>query len=217
MKKQIVPFIFLALTFVLLTSVVYAWFSTGMNVKTDVITVNVGSNQVETHLFVQKQGEDEELITNQAQLTEILEMGIPGDEYVFRIKIINHKSDAVTAGVIINNITSTPDFGFSGDLRDAYLIKNRNVRVTREGQATTNLYLTPNSSIPGVGVNGQTLSVNRINNLIVENKIVLVNNLSIATGEAINVEITIVFDSDIESTEYRGQMNFNDFRIVIGG
>ncbi|MGI6360365.1 MAG: hypothetical protein ACOX02_04945 [Acholeplasmatales bacterium] len=217
MKKQIVPFIFLALTFVLLTSVVYAWFSTGMNVKTDVITVNVGSNQVETHLFVQKQGEDEELITNQAQLTEILRLGIPGDEYVFRIKIINHTKATTTASVIINNITSTSDFGFSGDLRDAYLIKNRNVRIIREGPSTTNLYLTPNSPTPEVGVDGQTLSVNRINNFIIENKIILVNNLSISTGETINVETTIAFDFDIESTEYRGQMNFNDFRIVIGG
>lgn len=217
MKKQIVPLIFLALTFVLLTSVVYAWFSTGMDVKAELITANVGTNQVETHLFVKKQGGDEQLVTNQTQLAEILKMGIPGDEYVFRIKIINHKSDAVTASVIINSITSTPDIGFTGDLRDAYLIKDRNVKVLKEGSATINLYLTPNSSIPGTGVGGQTLSVNRINNLIVDNKIVLINNFSIATQETINVEFTFVFDPDIESTEYRGQMNFNDFRIVIGG
>ena len=133
MKKRIVPFIFLALTFVLLTSVVYAWFSTGIDVKTELISVNVGTNQVETHLFVQKQGEEEVLITNQAQLAEILKMGIPSDEYVFRIKIVNHMSNTATASIIVNDITSTPDIGFSGDLKDAYLIKDLNVKVVREG------------------------------------------------------------------------------------
>ncbi len=216
MKKEIVPFIFLALTFFLLTSVVYAWFSTGMDVKADLITANVGMNQVETHLFVKKQGEEEKLITDQVQLAEILELGIPGDEYVFRIKLINHMSNTATASIIVNDITSTTDIGFSGDLKDAYLIKNRNVRVVREGLPTENLYLTPNSATPGVGVGGQELSVNRFNNFIVDNKIVLANNVSIATGESINIEITVVFDSNITSTEYRGQMKFNEFRIVIG-
>lgn len=217
MKKQIVPFIFLALTFVLLTSVVYAWFSTGMDVKTDVITSNVGANQVETHLFVKKQGGQEELIVSQAQLATILEMGVPGDEYVFRIKLINHKSAAALASIIITNITSTNDIGFTGDLRDAYLIKDRKVTITKEGSSPTNLYLTQNSTTPGLGVDGQVLSVNRINNLIIDNKIILINNYSIAAQETINVEITITFDANIESSAYRGQMNFNDFRIVIGG
>lgn len=217
MKKQIVPFIFLALTFVLLTSVVYAWFSTGMDVKTDVITSNVGANQVETHLFVKKQGGQEELIVSQAQLATILEMGVPGDEYVFRIKLINHKSAAALASIIITNITSTNDIGFTGDLRDAYLIKDRKVTITKEGSSPTNLYLTQNSTTPGLGVDGQVLSVNRINNLIINNKIILINNYSIAAQETINVEITITFDANIESSAYRGQMNFNDFRIVIGG
>ena len=217
MKKQIVPFIFLALTFVLLTIVVYAWFSTGMDVKTDVITSNVGANQVETHLFVKKQGGQEELIVSQAQLATILEMGVPGDEYVFRIKLINHKSATALASIIITNITSTNDIGFTGDLRDAYLIKDRKVTITKEGSSPTNLYLTQNSTTPGLGVDGQVLSVNRINNLIIDNKIILINNYSIAAQETINVEITITFDANIESSAYRGQMNFNDFRIVIGG
>ncbi|NMA05909.1 MAG: hypothetical protein GX931_06035 [Acholeplasmataceae bacterium] len=216
MKKRIVPFIFLALTFVLLTSVVYAWFSTGIDVKTELISVNVGTNQVETHLFVQKQGEEEVLITNQAQLAEILKMGIPSDEYVFRIKIVNHMSNTATASIIVNDITSTPDIGFSGDLKDAYLIKDLNVKVVREGLPIENLYLTPNSPTQGVGVDGQVLSVSRINNVIVDNKIVLANNILIASGEAINIKITLAFDSNIVSTEYRGQMIFNEFRIVIG-
>jgi len=215
-KKRIVPFIFLALTFVLLTSVVYAWFSTGIDVKTELISVNVGTNQVETHLFVQKQGEEEVLITNQAQLAEILKMGIPSDEYVFRIKIVNHMSNTATASIIVNDITSTPDIGFSGDLKDAYLIKDLNVKVVREGLPIENLYLTPNSPTQGVGVDGQVLSVSRINNVIVDNKIVLANNILIASGEAINIKITLAFDSNIVSTEYRGQMIFNEFRIVIG-
>lgn len=216
MKKRIVPFIFLALTFVLLTSVVYAWFSTGIDVKTELISVNVGTNQVETHLFVQKQGEEEVLITNQVQLAEILKMGIPSDEYVFRIKIVNHMSNTASASIIVNDITSIPDIGFSGDLKDAYLIKDLNVKVVREGLPIENLYLTPNSPTPGVGVDGQVLSVSRINNVIVDNKIVLANNILIASGEAINIKITLAFDSNIVSTEYRGQMIFNEFRIVIG-
>lgn len=212
MRKRIYPLIFLILTFVLLGSTVYAWFSLGSKTTVDFIEMNVGTDQVETHLYIKKNSEQEVRVITQEDIQNILNSGIPGDEYQFRLRVINYRNKTTKVNLTLNNITSRPHPGYEdADIRDVYVIKDAKVNY-----GANFVTLTPNNTAPAVGLDGQVLSVNRINNFITSNYIKLLDQVEIPISSTTDITFTILFDENITNNKYRGQLEIVEMLIMIG-
>lgn len=212
MRKRIYPLIFLILTFILLGSTVYAWFSLGSKTTVDFIEMNVGTDQVETYLYIKKNNEEEVRIINQDDILIVLNLGVPGDEYQFRLRIVNHRSKTTKVNLTLKNVISRPHLGYEeADIRDVYVIEEAKINY-----GANFVTLTPNSTTPAVGLDGQELSVNRINNFINTNYIVLLNQVEIPVSTTTDVTFTIKFDENITNNKYRGQLEIEEMLITIG-
>ena len=87
LRRKLYSLGFLISTFVLLVGTVYAWFSLAKETPTDVLELNVKSDVVESFLFVKKNDEAEIFIQNSSDLVALLQMGVPSDNYRFRVLI----------------------------------------------------------------------------------------------------------------------------------
>lgn len=212
MRKRIYSLIFLILTVILLGSTVYAWFSLGSKTTVDFIEMNVGTDQVETYLYIKKNNEEEVRIISQDDILNVLNLGVPGDEYQFRLRVVNHRSKTTKVNLTLNNITTRSHLGYEeADIRDVYVIVDAKVYY-----GANFVTLSPNTTTPAVGLDSQELSVNRINNFINTNYIVLLNQVEIPVSTTTDVTFIIKFDENITNNKYRGQLEIEEMLITIG-
>lgn len=209
-RRKIYSLTFVILTFVLLVSTVYAWFSLGPRSKMEFIELDVRGDEVEASLYLKKNDETEVLITSQEDISDILQLGIPNDTYSFRIRLQNQSSKAKTVSITFKNVVNNSTFE-EVDLRDAYILKNKQVLF-----GATTLTLTPNTAGAGVGYDGQVIKEERINNFLnTSGDMRLVSAQTLAAGATIDVKFDISFDYQIHSSAYTGSIEIDKLIVMV--
>ncbi|NLG31557.1 MAG: hypothetical protein GX546_03175 [Acholeplasmataceae bacterium] len=207
LRRKLYSLGFLISTFVLLVGTVYAWFSLAKETPTDVLELNVKSDVVESFLFVKKNDEAEIFIQNSSDLVALLQMGVPSDNYRFRVLIKSYSSDSKTINVMLKNMTY-----LGTDIRDVYLLKDSKVYFGAEV-----ITLTPNVPGTAIGYDNQILKENRLKNFLnVSNNVVLVNNKTLQPNQTLDIIFDITFDVDTHSSAYAGSLDIEKLSIDIG-
>ncbi|HQC30412.1 MAG TPA: hypothetical protein PLP51_01600 [Acholeplasmataceae bacterium] len=207
LRRKLYSLGFLISTFVLLVGTVYAWFSLAKETPTDVLELNVKSDVVESFLFVKKNDEAEIFIQNSSDLVALLQMGVPSDNYRFRVLIKSYSSDSKTINVMLKNMTY-----LGTDIRDVYLLKDSKVYFGAEV-----ITLTPNVPGTAIGYDNQILKENRLKNFLnVSNNVVLVNNKTLEPNQTLDIIFDITFDVDTHSSAYAGSLDIEKLSIDIG-
>lgn len=207
LRRKLYSLGFLISTFVLLVGTVYAWFSLAKETTTDVLELNVKSDVVESFLFVKKNDEAEIFIQNSNDLVELLQMGVPSDNYRFRVLIKSYSSDSKTINVMLKNMTY-----LGMDIRDVYLLKDSKVYFGVE-----EITLTPNVPGTAIGYDNQILKENRLKNFLnSSNNVVLVNNKTLQPNQTLDIIFDITFDVDTHSSTYVGSLDIEKLSIDIG-
>jgi|GEM_PF-2454800 hypothetical protein len=209
LRRKLYSLGFLISTLVLLVSAVYAWFSIGPETNLEFLEVSVKSDVVESFLFVKKNDEDESLIQDPQDLVDILHLGVPSDDYRFRLRLRNYSSDSRTVNAMFKNMTNH-GMVEGADIRDAYLLKDSKVYYGVE-----EIILTPNVPGTAIGYDGQTLKENRLNNFrdTSTNNMILVQNKTLLPGETLDVIFYISFDYDVYSSAYTGYVEIE--RLIV--
>jgi len=207
LRRKLYSLGFLISTFVLLVGTVYAWFSLAKETPTDVLELNVKSDVVESFLFVKKNDEAEIFIQNSSDLVALLQMGVPSDNYRFRVLIKSYSSDSKTINVMLKNMTY-----LGTDIREVYLLKDSKVYFGAEV-----ITLTPNVPGTAIGYDNQILKENRLKNFLnVSNNVVLVNNKTLQPNQTLDIIFDITFDVDTHSSAYAGSLDIEKLSIGIG-
>lgn len=207
LRRKLYSLGFLISTFVLLVGTVYAWFSLAKESTTDVLELNVKSDVVESFLFVKKNDEAEIFIQNSSDLVALLQMGVPSDNYRFRVLIKSYSSDSKTINVMLKNMTY-----LGTDIREVYLLKDSKVYFGAEV-----ITLTPNVPGTAIGYDNQILKENRLKNFLnVSNNVVLVNNKTLQPNQTLDIIFDITFDVDTHSSAYTGSLQIEKLSIDIG-
>ncbi|HPX72088.1 MAG TPA: hypothetical protein PLP84_04215 [Acholeplasmataceae bacterium] len=207
LRRKLYSLGFLISTFVLLVGTVYAWFSLAKETPTDVLELNVKSDVVESFLFVKKNDEAEIFIQNSSDLVALLQMGVPSDNYRFRVLIKSYSSDSKTINVMLKNMTY-----LGTDIREVYLLKDSKVYFGAEV-----ITLTPNVPGTAIGYDNQILKENRLKNFLnVSNNVVLVNNKTLQPNQTLDIIFDITFDVDTHSSAYAGSLDIEKLSIDIG-
>jgi len=207
LRRKLYSLGFLISTFVLLVGTVYAWFSLAKETPTDVLELNVKSDVVESFLFVKKNDEAEIFIQNSSDLVALLQMGVPSDNYRFRVLIKSYSSDSKTINVMLKNMTY-----LGTDIREVYLLKDSKVYFGAEV-----ITLTPNVPGTAIGYDNQILKENRLKNFLnVSNNVVLVNNKTLEPNQTLDIIFDITFDVDTHSSAYAGSLDIEKLSIDIG-
>ncbi len=207
LRRKLYSLGFLISTFVLLVGTVYAWFSLAKETPTDVLELNVKSDVVESFLFVKKNDEAEIFIQDSSDLVALLQMGVPSDNYRFRVLIKSYSSDSKTINVMLKNMTY-----LGTDIREVYLLKDSKVYFGAEV-----ITLTPNVPGTAIGYDNQILKENRLKNFLnVSNNVVLVNNKTLQPNQTLDIIFDITFDVDTHSSAYAGSLDIEKLSIEIG-
>lgn len=210
MFKKSMSLIFLITTFLLLIGTVYAWFSIGDHTSVDFIEFKVKDSKVESFLYIQKNDDDEQIIRDKDDITNILNLGIPEDLYRFRLRLKNNADIDKHVSVMFYNVLSFAQF--SGvDLRDAYIIFDSKVMF-----GSKEVILTPNSLDPAFGFEGQPLKVNRFNNFLDEdNNLVLLSKEVLSANSTVDIIFNVDFDFEISNSAYVGYLEIQQLVIEI--
>ncbi|MGI6787197.1 MAG: hypothetical protein ACOX5X_01400 [Acholeplasmataceae bacterium] len=210
LKREVYSLFILISTFVLLIGTVYAWFSITRVTETDMVELSVDSAKVETYLYVRKNDEDEQSIVNQDDLTDLLDFGIPGDNYYFRIKLINHSPDTKTVNISFKNMTNHGEV-VGADIRDAYLLKDSTVYY--DGVASI---LTPSGITLPPGYEGQALKPNRLRRFLnIDNNMILIQNEVLPANTELDITFQVTFDTAISRSAYRGYLKIEKLIVNI--
>jgi hypothetical protein len=201
---------FLISTFVLLVGTVYAWFTLGKENEVSFIEFNIGGNvDVETFLYVKKNDGPEVIILSQEDLSNILALGIPSDDYQFRLKLKNNSSNNQTVSIMLLNMTSYNVIE-DADIRDVYLLKDSKVKY-----GSTDITLTPSVG-PTTGYLNQPLNQYRLTRYLdASDNMNLISNASLLALETVDVIFNIKFDSGIYCSAYTGYIEIEKLLITI--
>lgn len=213
MKYRVYKMIFLIFTFLMLVTSLYAFFSISDKTNTEILKMEVGSFDLDSYLFVKKNDEEEVLITNKADLDEILKRGVPGDKYTFKLRIISYVKEVIKINVKLIDLEQSSEYNVLGvNMFDMYVLAGGLVDYNNSSR-----YLTPKSSTPALGYEDQPLNLYRINNLITDDYLVLVSNEDLNANSKVDIIFTIEIDSNITNNKYVGIFQIGKLEVSLGG
>ncbi len=210
MFKKSMSLIFLITTFLLLIGTVYAWFTIGDHTSVDFIEFKVKDSKVESFLYIQKNDDQEQIVRDKEDITNILNLGIPEDLYRFRLRLKNNSDINKHVSVMFHNVSSHAQVS-EVDLRDAYIIFEAKIMF-----GSKEVILTPNSLNPAFGYEEQPLKVNRFSNFLDEdNNLVLLSNEVLAANSTVDIIFNVDFDFGISNSAYVGYLEIQQLFIEI--
>lgn len=189
-------------TFVLLIGTVLAWSTIGSVTNIEFVQLTVGSSQLDTFLYIQKNDGEENPVTTPEQISSVLNLGIPSDNYQFRLSINNNTNDVKLVSIKFKNMQNI-SYNPQVDIRDCYLLVDS--KVTFDG---VDIPVIPTGSPgPGTGFEGQPLKYNRFKNYLNANDdmILMVDGI-LNPNQITDFIFNVTFDWDITNSAYTGSI-----------
>lgn len=202
LKSNIKAFIFMLTTFVLLIGTVLAWSTIGNVTNIEFVQLTVGSSQLDTFLYIQKNDGEENTVTTPEQISSVLNLGIPSDNYQFRLSINNNTNNVKLVSIKFKNMQNI-SYNPQVDIRDCYLLVDS--KVTFDG---VDIPVIPTGSPgPGTGFEGQPLKYNRFKNYLNANDdmILMVDGI-LNPNQITDFIFNVTFDWDITNSAYTGSI-----------
>src|SRR5690554_2424238 len=200
---------FFVLSLITLVSSVFAWVNISKITNSKGPGGNIGDYTNLVTFEVQRLSRPDlgyEEIVDNLDMMRVFGETRPGEEYSFRIKIINttvHSFDFYAELVNISNYTNeggNPSY----DIRDVFYIKDGIVSINNNDYP-----LTPNDQTVETKF-GQTLNEFRLANLIVNNNIGLNVPYTVDAETQLALEFTLVYDASTEDIGYQNnQLRFD--------
>lgn len=213
MRSKLYQISFLIFTFIVLISSVFAWFSLGETVKNDFLTIKIGKIERDTYLFLSKNEEAFQLISNSQQLKGLLSNGIPGDSYQFKLNIISYLEEDTPFSLSFKSVScgslgNSEGCSLEANILDVYLLSDISLNDEE-------IVLTANESGTSIGYEGQVLKENRLRNYLTSSgDIILFKNEILKAELRTTILFTISVDKDLVNTSYYGNFYFEE--MIIG-
>lgn len=202
LKSNIKAFIFMLTTFVLLVGTIFAWSTISDTTNMEFIELNVGSSVVETYLYIQKNDGEESQVSTPEDISNVLNLGIPSDNYQFRLTLQNNTSEVKSVNIKFKNMQNFSVIP-EADIRDVYLLVDS--LVTFKGVDIPVVPTGPTS--PATGYEGQPLKYNRFKNYLdANNDMILLSDGVLNPNETVDFVFNVIFDWDITNSAYTGSI-----------
>ncbi|GEM_PF-1503091 len=216
MKKVVVSIIMFISSFMLLTAVIFAWFTLTTINKIEEVSSQVMDSQVELDIEYGLNGGDYSSFDNPAELNSYLRSILPGDQINIRVTVENFASPSdpsLNLNITLMNIlaTSSPS-GY--DLTDFFYINQGTVTLNWYASSieyvNENPYLIENillnrideNAIEYIGVELNSFRFSNVfnqiwdgENLIIENNVNILGATPLPSGQLVTIEFSIGFDA----------------------
>lgn len=216
MKKVIVSLISFLSSIMLLTAVVFAWFTITNENNIQEVSNNVVDSQVDLDIEYGINGGDYVAFNNPADLNSYLHSLLPGDQIDIRVVVQNFAAPTdpnLDIDITLMNIRAS-ETGSLYDLTDFFYIDSGTIHLNWYASSiefyNENPYLTENIMLDQINSNiityqGVDLNPYRFSNvfdyqmdgenMIIDNNVNILNATPLPSGQLITIEFSIGFDA----------------------